>query len=103
MKKFELIKLLKECMVMYENCNYIDNQVRGIFGDTTNGKWFNLLYKNFDAYTSLLSKYIGDESNFLSWFIYENDCGKKGLSASINLKKMKPIRNIHDLADLLHE
>jgi hypothetical protein len=32
---------------------------------------------------------VVDDGAWISWFVYDNDMGKKGLSVTINEKKMK--------------
>jgi hypothetical protein len=50
-----------------------------------------------DAYTAAVSEQIGDEEEWLSWYWFDNDMGKKGLSAGKPGKHM-PIKTVADLA-----
>ena len=45
---------------------------------------------------------IGDDSNWLDWFIFENDCGEKAMEAGYD-KNLKPIKTIDDLIELIEE
>jgi hypothetical protein len=49
-----------------------------------NGPLFDAIWRGFENVVSVV-----DEDTWISWFIYDNDMGKKGLSVTINEKKMK--------------
>jgi hypothetical protein len=49
-----------------------------------NGPLFEAIWRGFENVVSVV-----DEDAWISWFIYDNDVGKKGLSVIINEKKMK--------------
>jgi hypothetical protein len=49
-----------------------------------NGPLFDAIWRGFENVVSVV-----DEDAWISWFIYDNDMGKKGLSVTINEKKMK--------------
>lgn len=44
---------------------------------------------------------LGDDCEWIEWFIFENDCGRKGLLATNGEDIMKPIRTVEDLAELI--
>lgn len=60
----------------------------------------NAIYKTFDAYTDALSELVGDQGGWLSWFIYDNDAGKKAHFVVID-KKRRHIRTVKDLVWVL--
>jgi len=49
-----------------------------------NGPLFDAVWRGFENVTSVV-----DDGAWVSWFVYDNDMGKKGLSVTINEKKMK--------------
>jgi len=60
-----------------------------------------------DAYISLLSTMVDDTINdWVAWYVWENDCGKKGFEVSWtdnNLKEIKfKVNNLKDLWDVIH-
>jgi rhamnogalacturonyl hydrolase YesR len=62
-----------------------------------NGQLFTAIWKAFDGLLGHL-----DQSDWLSWFIYDNDCGKAGREAKVGTHmKLKPIRTPRQLAELI--
>ena len=49
-----------------------------------NGPLFDACWRGFENVVSVV-----DEGDWISWFVYDNDMGKNGLSVTINEKKMK--------------
>lgn len=44
----------------------------------------------------LIAAIIGDTKDGLEWFIYENECGEKGMQAGIDGEDLREIRSIDD-------
>lgn len=59
-------------------------------------------WKIFEAYLAAIAREIGDTSGWLHWFIYENDCGRKKLSArAAAWPELRPIGTPRALARLI--
>ena len=56
--------------------------------------------KFIDDYIKVVEIALGDEFNWFSWFVFENDMGKKELSATNNEKEYT-IKSIEDLYNFL--
>lgn len=54
----------------------------------------------FDKYVQNIAKMFGDESNWIDWYIYENEYGKRKLEAG-EKGNLKPIKNVKDLYKLI--
>ena len=62
----------------------------------------NAAYLVHDAYTAALAREVGDEGDWLSWYLYENDAGKKGLTAAApKWRELRPITSLRRLAKLI--
>lgn len=59
------------------------------------------IWGTFDAYTTALASILDDQGEGLHWYAWENDMGSKALQAAAPHKKLRPIRNLRDLARLL--
>ena len=60
------------------------------------GWWLNLTDgKLLDTYINMLEALIKDENSFISWFVWENDFGKKELD--IDGKKIKTIKQLYNI------
>jgi len=60
-----------------------DNAVKAGCLDV-NGPLFDAVWRGFERVVSVV-----DDDEWISWFVYDNELGKKGLSVIINEKKMK--------------
>ena len=61
---------------------YID-KCQPLFGrDCFEGDLFVYIEKILDDYMNAVAEITGINKEALSWFIYENDCGKKGYTCS---------------------
>jgi len=49
-----------------------------------NGPLFDAVWRGFENVTSVV-----DDGAWVSWFVYDNDMGKRGLTVIINEKKIK--------------
>jgi hypothetical protein len=55
-----------------------------------------------DAYVNLLAKSVGDEDNWISWYVFENNFGKGGLTAGMkDDKKMKEVDTLKKLYNFI--
>ena len=54
------------------------------------------------AYIKLVSQLAGDDGNWISWYIDENDFGRKKFRAGYD-GKMKQIKSTRDLLNLIEE
>ena len=55
-----------------------------------------------DSYIALLSESVGDDNNWVDWFVWEDDFGKKKLKAGYDGKEKK-ICNVDKLWELIEE
>ncbi len=70
------------------------------FGDCIESPLFAQLFATEDLALTYLKKLIGDEYDWLDWFIYENDCGKKGYEAG-EKGNLKPVKTIEDILEII--
>lgn len=92
-----ITKLIEAC----DKLNTEWDKATAVFG-TRDNPLFEATWKMFDLYVSATSQLIGDESAWLSWFIYENACGKKEFEATAGTgAKKKKIKTIADLVSLI--
>lgn len=54
-----------------------------------------------DAYINLLAKSVGDEGNWISWYVFENNFGKGGLTASVKDGRMKKVDTLKKLYNFI--
>ena len=74
------------------------NGIKDLFGSSPESKFAMSLWKSFENYTKSLQDIF--ETDFLDWYCYENDMGKKGLSVVINKINYK-ITSLDSLIDII--
>jgi hypothetical protein len=55
----------------------------------------------WEAYTACLAREIGDESEWLDWYCWENDMGTNGLEVTSNSGKTIKVRTVAHLARVI--
>ena len=95
----EKISRVKELTKHYKNMEVLSEKIENIFG-TCDGKLYDVMYDMFDAYTDNVSNAIGDDFEYLHWFIFENECGRRGLTCSFQ-KKFYKIKTETDLVNFI--
>ncbi len=55
-----------------------------------------------DSYVNLLASVVGDKGGWISWYVFENDFGKGGLTAGMkDDKKMKEVNTLKKLYNFI--
>ncbi|NBW10119.1 MAG: hypothetical protein EBR82_19035 [Caulobacteraceae bacterium] len=62
---------------------------------------FEETWRMFDLLIDTVEAMIDDEFSSLTWFIYENKCGEKGLEVSVGDKLPRACRTPSDLIDFI--
>lgn len=65
--------------------------------------YFDFGHEFIDEYIKVLSNAVGDESEWINWWVFENDFGKKKLKIRDLNEKMKTIPTIKALYDIIKE
>jgi len=69
-------------------------------GGTFDSPLFNAVWMTWDAYTDQLAHRLGDQGEWLQWFVSENDMGAKGLEVHSLTRSLK-VRTLRQLASLI--
>lgn len=93
------IKLVTELVHHHKKLENLSDSISNIFG-TCDGKLYDTVYNMFDAYTDAVSDAIGDDFEYVQWYIFENECGKRGLICSFG-KKDCHIKTVSDLIEFI--
>jgi hypothetical protein len=99
--KTEHLKLIKNCVDIYHSNDAIGDRIYELFGNC-DSQFMDNVFGIFDKYLDLVEETIGDEIHSLSWFIYDNQCGKKKLEHTIN-GKLVPIKTVDDLVRVIED
>lgn len=100
MTKKEKEELITTLINHYRNFSLMSDQVGEIFGGQSESKFFSVFFKAFDDYESFVSKTIGDHFCFVSWYIYDCQCGESPMECEIDGKK-RMVESISDLVEVI--
>ena len=99
MNKERKIQLVMECLEAYDRIEDVADDLNRLFNGTDN-QVCEAMYNAHDLLMKRTSELVGDSSELVDWFVVENDCGKRGLSAGYG-DDVKPIRSAGDLLKLM--
>lgn len=104
MTQNERIALLEECLNEFKRVEAACAAIEALFGKDREGQIQTHLYGLFRNYSRLVAIQVGDDWQWLDWFLWENDCGKKALAAKASAwKKCRKIRTVKDLEAIISE
>ena len=102
-----LAKLIQDHHELDKQCDAL-KALMGIDYDSPLIKAMWMAYQN---YADAVSELVGDTNyahtgTWVSWYIWENKCGQKGLAASgggKGSKRLRPVRTVKDLLKLINQ
>lgn len=101
MTKKEKMKLLNEWYTQFTIIDSawtsLEKSFRGLDAESMIGM---ALWGTFGEYSKLVSLLVGDESEWLSWYCWDNDMGEKGFKAG-KKGRLRSIKTIEDLCWLI--
>ena len=101
----EIYKHITPVIERYKELSAQYDTLQTVLGVTVDSPFMNAVWQLFDDYESLVAYSIGDggEHSWLSWYIWENECGKRELPAAVGKRQEKPVRSVKDLATLIYQ
>lgn len=73
----EVVKTFKELESLYDGMDKF-------IGVDPDAPMFRIAYELFNKYLDAVALNIGDQSQWLSWYIWDNECGKRAMLVSWN-------------------
>lgn len=99
MQTNEKIKLIEDLVKHYRELSDSFDQIDKLFGGGES-KFFNSVWNAFDAYTRAVEKLTGDHFESISWFLFDNECGKRGLICGLSGEKFE-VKTVGDLVKFI--
>lgn len=97
-EKVELVSVLCEDI---KKLHKVQNRGEKLFGLFTDGcKYGDVVNQISDNYVKATAKLIGDNGEWLFWYIYDSDFGKKNGLVEINEKEYR-IKTVEQLIDMI--
>jgi len=94
------IKLIADHLVHYERLDSAFEKLEESLGCTADSPLFRTVWESFDHCTAVVAQVVGDHQGWIEWYIYENECGAKGMAAGYDGAVM-PVKTISDLVRLI--
>lgn len=76
------------------------NDMDTFIGVDPEAPMFRMGYDLFNKYVDAVSKNIGDDAGWLSWYIWDNDCGKRNFPVSWTENGKVIKLNVHTVTQL---
>lgn len=102
MNKKELIEQLDKIVFLYQNLDSAFDAAHQIGFLEIEGSFSNAVWAAFEGMLSIIEKQL--DTDWISWYIFDNQCGEKDLRATNGpVKSLKEIKTTKDLAQLILE
>lgn len=98
-----LLPTLEEWALLRSNLDKEYEAFCSLTGCSAASPFWDPIFRVWAAYTKEISARIGDTCEWLSWFEFENDMGKKGLTVTTEKGETRNIRTLTDLAWVIQE
>jgi len=99
MTKEETKEILTEFFEIYGECNENLNKLTNLVG--IGGELIESVFNLISLHVKTIERLIGDKNETIDWYIWENNCGSKGLEAGNN-DETRPIKTIDDLIWIIY-
>jgi hypothetical protein len=93
----QALNLLETWLDHYNDVDKVFDELNDLIGGMPDSKLQNPVWQMFQGYTGVVSHLIGDRGEWLYWYLYDNEQGKREMEAEVNGK----VRKIKTLKDLL--
>ena len=98
----EKIKKVEELIKDYKSLSDYWDKLSEVLGADICMGLGNLNWKIFDKLTDSVSREIGDDDSWVSWWLFDNLLGRNGLAVKVNGKSRK-IGNVKQLVKLIED
>jgi hypothetical protein len=104
MKKIDRLKAarqeISDTIYLVLKLYQVMDEANDLLGIPPDSKFSTPIYAVVEHLLSIVSQKYG-LGGWLDWYIHDNDFGKKGMSAGINTRKVKPIKEFKDFWRLI--
>jgi hypothetical protein len=101
MSKQEKIDLIKQLVAIVQTSQKQLDDIYAIFG-CCEFDFAETFYKLVDLHINLISEKVGDKSEWISWFLFETNCGESTNGVEVEGKEYT-IKTVEDLVEICLE
>lgn len=100
MKTREELKVkIEECVSLYQELTTLLIELQGLLGLSHESRLLTCMGHILDNYIGSVEALLDVKTEWLRWYIYDNDCGSQGFSFSMSGENFHPVTNIDELLD----
>lgn len=96
------IERVEELIKRHKELSHEFDKLQAVMGNVWDAPFAHVTWTFIESYIATVAEMIGDNVGWLSWFIYDNECGKKGLEARFD-RKLRPVRTVKQLMKIIEE
>lgn len=100
MDRAEKLKMLNDLFTVHDDIHRHIDALKSTLNPDPGCALYDSVFKMIDVAVKATASALGDKSEWLDWFVIENDCGRKGYDAGYE-GRLKPIRTVEDLLALI--
>jgi len=97
------MQLLEDWKRNHDQIEKLCDSVHAIFGHMPETKFYETVWESFGYHTLALSAALGDESDWLNWYQFDNEMGKNPHDASPPGGKMRKVKTLAQLLKIIEE
>ena len=98
----QLLKLLTHWKSAFLQIEQTNAKLEALFGVKPEAEIYTVLYATFQDYTKALSIIVGDTTDLLHWYCWDNDMGKnKFVAMAHSWEENRHIASLNDLLSLI--
>ncbi len=101
--KIRLVELLVKHVKKRNELSDKFDELFGAFLGGSDSYYSRFINDLFDDQIKLVAELIGDTKEGLEWFIYDNECGEKGMEARVGENVMRKINTVDDYIGLMED
>jgi hypothetical protein len=99
----EKLKLVETLVNHYKEMDKRSDEMNKLLGIRVDCPAMNPFWRAFDGYLDAVAALVGDANcEWIFWFIFENGCGEKAMSAGYD-KRLRKISTVKQLVNLIEQ
>lgn len=100
----QLLKLLTDWKSAFLQIEQTVTKLEAIFGVKPEAEIYTAFYAMFQDYTKALAVVVGDTTDLLHWYCWDNEMGKnKFVAMAHSWEERRPIASLNDLLSLIQD
>ena len=84
----EMLNCIRELVGAFRELEHVYDKLDSLIGVNCDSALFRTAYDMFGKYLESVAIVVGDDCGRLSWYIWDNECGKRGLTASVGNREI---------------